>query len=49
VLAVKVGYERFCFWLELEVILFIDGMVWLSTGWQYILSDGDFLRFSLSF
>jgi hypothetical protein len=27
VLAVKVGYERFCFWLELEVILFIDGMV----------------------
>jgi hypothetical protein len=27
VLAVTLTYGRFCFWLELEVILFIDGMV----------------------
>jgi len=27
VLAVTLVYERFCFWLELEVISFIDGMV----------------------
>jgi hypothetical protein len=27
VLTVTLEYERFCFWLELEVILFIGGMV----------------------
>jgi hypothetical protein len=27
VLAVTLQYERVCFWLELEVIWFIDGMV----------------------
>jgi hypothetical protein len=27
VLVVTLAYERFCCWLELEVILFIDGMV----------------------
>jgi hypothetical protein len=27
VLAVTLAYKRFCFWLELEVILFVDGMV----------------------
>jgi hypothetical protein len=27
VLAVTLAYERFCLWLELEMILFIDGMV----------------------